>query len=84
MSVHLGEQWDGFWRRITSVLMGTAMAQAIPLLGALLPVQFYAPAEFGLFSAWLGMVYFKGLALVGQYGAALAVEPDIRSRRIGV
>ena len=36
MSVHLGERWGSFWRSVTTVLMGTAMAQAIPLLGSLL------------------------------------------------
>lgn len=84
MSVHLGERWGGFWRSVTTVLMGTAMAQAIPLFGSLLLARLYAPAEFGLYAAWLGMVYLAGVVVTGRYEAALAVEPDGGSRRIGV
>lgn len=84
MSVHLGERWGGFWRSVTTVLMGTAMAQAIPLLGSLLLARLYAPAEFGLYAAWLGIVYLAGVVVTGRYEAALAVEPDGGARRIGV
>ena len=84
MSVHPGERWGGFWRSVTTVLMGTAMAQVIPLLGSLLLARLYAPAEFGLFAAWLGMVSLAAVVVTGRYEAALAVEPDGGSRRIGV
>jgi O-antigen/teichoic acid export membrane protein len=84
MSVHLGERWGGFWRRVTTVLMGTAIAQAIPLLGSLLIARLYAPAEFGLFAVWIGMVALAAVVVTGRYEAALAVEPDGGSRHIGV
>jgi hypothetical protein len=44
-----------FWRSVGLVLTGTVAAQSIPLLGSLVIARIYAPAEFGLFSAWLGM-----------------------------
>lgn len=84
MSVHLAKRWGGFWRSVATVLTGTALAQAIPILGSLLLARLYAPAEFGLFAAWLGMVSLAAVVVTGRYEAALAVEPDGGSRRIGV
>jgi len=84
MNLHLNLRWGGFWHSVATVFTGTAMAQAIPLLGSLVLARLYAPAEFGLFSAWLGMVSLAAVVVTGRYEAALAVEPDGEPRRIGV
>lgn len=73
-----------FWRSVASVLTGTVVAQAIPLLGSLVLARQYAPAEFGAFSVWLGVVLFLSVVLTGRFEAALAVEPDGEPRRIAL
>ncbi len=73
-----------FWRSVASVLTGTVVAQAIPLLGSLVLARQYAPAEFGAFSVWLGVVLFLSVVLTGRFEAALAVEPDGEPRRMAL
>lgn len=70
-----------FWRSVASVLTGTALAQAIPILGSLVIARQYAPSEFGRFSAWLGLVLLAAVALTGRFETALALEPDGEPRR---
>lgn len=67
---------SNFWRSVVSVLSGTATAQAIPIFGSLFIMRQYAPAEFGIFSAWLGMSMLLGILLTGRFEAALAIESD--------
>ena len=72
---------DRFWQRVGRVLGGTALAQAIPILGSLLIARLYAPAEFGLFAAWLGLAYLAAVVVTGRFEAALALEADGEPRR---
>ena len=73
-----------FWRGVAQVLSGSVVAQAIPLLGYLVIARLYAPAEFGVFAAWLGAVTLAAVAMTGRYEMALAVEADGVPRRLGV
>jgi len=73
-----------FWRSVGLVLTGTVAAQSIPLLGSLVIARIYAPAEFGLFSAWLGMVMMAAVLVTGRCEMALAVEADGAPRRFAV
>ena len=73
-----------FWRSVGLVLTGTVAAQSIPLLGSLVIARLYAPAEFGLFSAWLGMVMMAAVLVTGRFEMALAVEADGAPRRFAV
>ncbi|WP_188707684.1 oligosaccharide flippase family protein [Polaromonas eurypsychrophila] len=73
-----------FWRSVGVVLTGTVAAQSIPLLGSLVIARIYAPAEFGLFSAWLGMVMMAAVVVTGRFEMTLAVEPDGAPRRFAV
>ena len=66
------------------VLLGTAIAQSIPLLGSLLIARLYAPTEFGLFSAWLGVVMTAAVMVTGRLEMALVVEPDGEPRRLAM
>ena len=75
---------DRFWRSVATVLRGTAVAQAIPLLGSLWIARLYAPAEFGVFATWLGAVYLAAVAVTGRFENALALEPDDGARRVAV
>lgn len=73
-----------FWRSVGSVLTGTALAQAIPIVGSLVIARQFAPAEFGAFSAWLGTVLLAAVALTGRLEAALPLEADGDPRRRAV
>lgn len=73
-----------FWRSVTVVLSGAAAAQAIPLIGSLVLARLFAPAEFGLFAAWLGMAALGAVVLTGRYEMALALEQDGEPRQVGV
>jgi len=71
-----------FWKKVGFIFSGTALAQAIPLLGSLLIARIYAPTEFGVFAAWLGVVSVAAIVLTGRFEAALAVVPDGEPRRL--
>ena len=73
---------DRFWRNVLVVLTGSAMAQAIPLLGSLVIARLYAPSEFGVFASWLGGASLLAVAITGRYEMALALEPDGEPRRV--
>ena len=73
-----------FWKSVGIVLTGTVAAQSIPLLGSLVIARLYAPSEFGLFSAWLGMVMMAGVVVTGRFEMALAVEADGEPRKFAV
>lgn len=73
---------SSYWKSVASVLTGTALAQIIPIIGSLLIARLYAPAEFGVFSAWLGIVLLLGVVLTGRFETALAIEADGEPRRL--
>ena len=77
---HLG----GFWPNVISVLTGSVLAQLIPVLGTLIIARQYAPAEFGIFSAWLGIVLMLAVAFTARYETAIAIEPDGEPRKVAV
>lgn len=60
------------------------VAQAIPLVGSLLIARIYVPAEFGMFSAWFGVMTVLAVLLSGRFEAALAIEPDGPARQMAV
>jgi O-antigen/teichoic acid export membrane protein len=73
-----------FWRSVGVVLTGAVAAQSIPLLGSLVIARIFAPAEFGLFSAWLGMVMMAAVVVTGRFEMTLAVEADGAPRRFAM
>jgi O-antigen/teichoic acid export membrane protein len=73
-----------FWRSVGMVLTGTVAAQSIPLLGSFVIARIYAPADFGVFSAWLGVVMIAAVIVTGRFEMALALEADGTPRRFAV
>lgn len=63
-----------FWKNVTSVLTGTAMAQAIPILGSLAIARLYSVDDFGIYSAWLGVVLILSVISTGRFEASIAVQ----------
>jgi O-antigen/teichoic acid export membrane protein len=74
----------GFWRSVTLVLTGTAMAQAIPIIGSLAISRLFLPDAFGHYMAWLGIVMVAAVLVTGRLEMALAIEADGEPRRFGV
>lgn len=52
-----------FWRALVTVLSGSVIAQSIPIIASLFIARIFAPGEFGIFAAWLGMVSVLGVGL---------------------
>ncbi len=73
-----------FFRSIKVVFLGMAAAQVIPLLGSLIITRLYAPAEFGMFSAWLGVVLMAAIIVTGRLDASLAIVPDGEPRKFAM
>lgn len=65
-----------YWKNVSSVLFGSVIAQMIPLLGSLFIARIYSPADFGMFSTWLGIVMLLAVLLTCRYEMALAIEKD--------
>ncbi|WP_160084996.1 lipopolysaccharide biosynthesis protein [Pseudomonas sp. 9AZ] len=75
---------SSYWKSVASVLTGSALAQVIPIIGSLVIARLYAPADFGVFSAWFGIVLLLSVVLTGRFEMALAVEVDGEPRRLAV
>src|SRR3546814_11584213 len=71
-----------FWKNTASVLSGTLVAQAIPLVGTLIVARLFAPADFGVFAAWLAIVNVLSVVLTARFESSLAVVPDGAPRAI--
>ena len=71
----------GYWRSVAMVFSGTAVAQAIPLIGSLLIARLFIPEQFGTFTAWLGVAAIIGVFSTARLEMALTLEPDGRQRR---
>ena len=73
-----------FWKQVSSVLSGTAVAQFIPVVGSLIIARQYLPFEFGVFSSWLGAVLVLAVILTGRFETSLAILEDGEPRRLAV
>lgn len=71
----------GYWRTVAMVFSGTAVAQAIPLIGSLLIARLFIPEQFGTFTAWLGIAAIVGVFSTARLEMALTLEPDGPQRR---
>ena len=75
---------SAFFRSARVALLGMVIAQAIPLLGSLVIVRLYVPAEFGVFSTWLGVVMTSAVLVTGRLEMALVIEADGEPRRFAM
>ena len=71
-------------RSTRTVLLGMAVSQAIPILGSLIITRLYAPDSFGVFAAWVGMVYVAAILITGRFEMAFAIVKDESARQAGV
>jgi O-antigen/teichoic acid export membrane protein len=80
----MNHQPNIFWHNVGLVFSGTAIAQAVPLIGSLIIARIYAPVEFGVFATWLGIISVVAVVLTGRFEAALAVVADGQPRNLAV
>lgn len=64
------------------MLTGAAVAQAIPILGALILARIFSPGEFGVYASWLGIVVFMSVVITGRFETSLAIEADGDPRKL--
>lgn len=70
-----------FRRNVAAVFTGTAVAQSIPILGALITARLYKPTDFGIFSTWFAIVTTLAVMLTGRFETVLLIEMDGEPRR---
>ena len=69
-----------FWANVASVLSGTAVAQAIPILGSLVLARLFVPEAYGGYAVWLGAVLIAAVIVTLRLEMALAVIGDGEER----
>lgn len=65
-----------FWKHATTVLTGTVVAQALPLLAAPLITRLCTPEDLGEFSVWLGIVAIVSTIATLRLEAAMILDHD--------
>lgn len=70
-----------FWKHLLTVLGGSLVAQALPIVAAPLITRLCTPGELGAFSVWLGVVAIATVAATLRMEFAMVVDPGrIRQR----
>lgn len=62
-----------FWSNVASVVSGSAVAQAIPIVGSIALARVYTPEAFGSYSIWVGLVLILAVIATLRLEMALAV-----------
>jgi O-antigen/teichoic acid export membrane protein len=70
-----------FWRRVVTVLTGTMVAQALPLLLAPLITRICSPQEMGTFSVWLAVVQIASIVATLRLETAMILDHDSTDQR---
>lgn len=70
-----------FWKHATTVLTGTALAQALPLLVAPLITRLCRPEDLGEFSVWMGIVAIAAAFGTLRLEAAMILDHDTDDQR---
>lgn len=65
-----------FWKHATTVLTGTVVAQALPLLVAPLITRLCTPADLGEFGVWMGVVAIASTVATLRLEAAMILDHD--------
>src|SRR4051812_12245255 len=65
-----------FWKHATTVLTGTVIAQALPVLASPLITRLCTPADLGEFSVWLGVIAITAMGATLRLEAAMILDHD--------
>jgi O-antigen/teichoic acid export membrane protein len=72
------------WRDVRAVLGGLAIAQLVPIAASLVIARLVAPADYGVYAAWLGVVSVCAVFISLRYEVAIALERDAGDRLLAV
>lgn len=73
-----------FWRALATVFSGSVVAQSIPIIASLFIARIFAPNEFGIFAAWLGMVTVFAVGLTMRLEKTYVILKDQAERTQGL
>jgi O-antigen/teichoic acid export membrane protein len=65
-----------FWKHATTVLTGTVIAQALPVLASPIITRLCTPADLGEFSVWLGVISITATVATLRLEAAMILDHD--------
>lgn len=65
-----------FWKHATTVLTGTVIAQALPVLAGPLITRLCTPADLGEFSVWMGVIAITATVATLRLEAAMILDHD--------
>lgn len=70
-----------FWKHAATVLTGTVVAQALPLLIAPLITRLATPADMGAFSIWLGVIAIASTVATLRLEAAMILDHEASAQQ---
>jgi O-antigen/teichoic acid export membrane protein len=65
-----------FARSVVTLLTGTAIAQALPILASPVLTRLYSPAMFGSFALFTSLTAIAGILVTGRYELAILLPED--------
>ena len=65
-----------FWKHATTVLTGTVIAQALPILASPIITRLCTPADLGEFGVWLGVIAITATVATLRLEAAMILDHD--------
>ena len=67
---------SGFLRSFLTLLTGTALSQAIPIVASPILTRMYGPAEFGIFGLYYSILLVASVVAMGSYELAILLPAD--------
>ena len=68
-----------FLKQVFTLMFGTSLAQAIPVLVTPVLTRFYTPEDFGVLTIFSAIVTIVGAVVTGKYELAIVLPEDRRS-----
>ncbi|MFO7843100.1 MAG: oligosaccharide flippase family protein [Bacteroidales bacterium] len=65
-----------FYKNVLTLVSGTAIAQAIPILISPILTRLYSPSDFGLIALYLAIVNIFVIVATGRYNLAIMLPED--------
>lgn len=69
---------SAFARNVFTLMTGTTLAQAIPVMISPILTRLYSPQEFGVFAFYLALVSVLSVLATGRYELAIMVPKEVR------
>lgn len=76
LSLRQAFQGQSFGRQVLTLMMGTGLAQALPIAAAPILSRLFSPADFGLFGLYMAVASVLAIVASGRYELAIVMTPD--------